>query len=369
MMQNGPAPGPGLGPCCRPGVRPAVVWAWVCVALVAAAACPAVAQDDHAGVALSSDLQRIYTSGVPTSVDELRLMDEHQRTLVQRLLPVTVALEIGPTMGSGVIVSADGYILTAAHVAGEANLKVSIMTSDGRRLRGRTLGLHKGMDAGLIKIDEEQHAEEQQPAAAKTEWPHADMGSASELRAGSWCLALGHPGGYQRDRQPAARFGRVLLVNNTVIETDCILIGGDSGGPLFDMQGRVVGIHSRIGNRLTKNLHVPVHAYRDNWARLVRGESWGSLLDLIGRPMIGVLGDRHTNEPRIAQVLPASPAESAGLQIGDLVIRFGGEEVRRFDDLKTLVGRRNPGDEVTIVVTRGAQTMELALVIGAQGGQ
>ena len=111
----------------------------------------------------------------------------------------------------------------------------------------------------------------------------------------------------------------MLVINNTFIETDCILIGGDSGGPLFDMEGRVVGIHSRIGSQLSKNLHVPVNAYRDSWDRLVRGDAWGSLLNLVGRPVIGVLGDRNTEVPRIAQVLPASPAESAGLKPGDLV--------------------------------------------------
>jgi serine protease Do len=191
------------------------------------------------------------------------------------------------------------------------------------------------------------------------------MGDTARLRAGSWCLALGHPGGYQLDRLPSARFGRVLVVNDKLIETDCILIGGDSGGPLFDMEGRVVGIHSRIGSQLSKNLHVPVHAYRDSWDRLVRGEKWGSLLSLVGRPVIGVLGDRNTEVPRIAQVLPASPAESAGLQPGDLVVRFGDDEVKKFGDLKDLVSRRSPGDEVVVVVLRGEKTMEFSLVVGA----
>jgi hypothetical protein len=216
MTQLGPTSGPYLRPRRRPCGRRSIVWVWAMGAIVATAAVTAAAQDDGAST-LPVALQRIYSSGVPTSVDELRLMDEHQRTLVQRLLQVTVGLEIGPTQGSGVIISSDGYILTAAHVAGEANRNVWVMTSDGRRLRGKTLGMNKGMDAGLIKIDDAPREGEDPPPDAKNQWPHADMGSASELRPGSWCLALGHPGGYQLDRQPAARFGRVLSVTNSVI--------------------------------------------------------------------------------------------------------------------------------------------------------
>lgn len=338
---------------------------WAASLALAAAATPAGAQDPQHQLTLAAPLERIYAAGVPTSVDELRLMDEHQRMLVQRLLQVTVGLEIGQTQGSGVIVSADGYILTAAHVAGDPDREVRVRMSDGRRLRGRTRGLHRGMDAGLIQIEELPREGAERPAGGTGPWPYAEMGTIADLRPGSWCLALGHPGGYQPDRQPAARFGRVLSVSNSVIETDCVLIGGDSGGPLFDMQGHVIGVHSRIGSKLTKNLHVPIHAFRDNWARLARGDAWGTLLDLIGRPMIGVLGVKETDAPRIAQVIPASPAESAGLQPGDLVTRFGDEEVRSFDDLKALVARRNPGDEVTVVVVRGSQTREFPLVIGA----
>lgn len=333
---------------------------------------------EEAAPAIPAALQRIYSAGVPASVDDLRLMDAHQRDLIQRLTPVTVGIEIeieptqggresksGSTQGSGVIISPDGLILTAAHVAGAPDRKVSVYTSDGQKYRGKTLGTNYNMDAGLIRITPPSTARNSENSPEEKVWPHAEMGDTARLRPGSWCLGLGHPGGYQLDRLPSARFGRVLVANDKFIETDCILIGGDSGGPLFDMEGRVVGIHSRIGSQLSKNLHVPVHAYRDSWDRLVRGEKWGSLLSLVGRPVIGVLGDRNTEVPRIAQVLPASPAESAGLQPGDLVVRFGDDEVKKFGDLKDLVSRRSPGDEVVVVVMRGEKSMEFSLVVGA----
>jgi serine protease Do len=307
-------------------------------------------------------LSRIYDSGTPETLEDLRLMDAYQRQLVRKVASATVGVQIGATQGSGVIISPEGYVLTAAHVAGTPKLEVSVIFPDGQRHRGRTLGMNKNLDAGLIKLDPPQADQHEGP------WPSVDMGHASDLRPGSWCLALGHPGGYQPGREPVARFGRVLVNRDSVIETDCILVGGDSGGPLFDMEGKVVGVHSRIGSHLTKNLHVPVEAYRADWDRLAGGESWGSLLSVIGRPIIGVLGDRDSDEPRISQVLPASPAEAAGLQPGDLIVRFGGEEVQEFKRLKELVDRRQPGDEVVVEVRRGDETREFRLIVGALGG-
>lgn len=338
-------------------------WAWplMLAASLSSALVPAGSADERESP-IPVALTRVFPNGTPETLEDLRLMDAYQQDLVRKVSPATVGLQIGATQGSGVIVSADGYVLTAAHVAGQAGLEVRVIFSDGRFHRGRTLGMNKSVDAGLIKLDP--------PAAdgAETPWPFVEMGRASELRPGSWCLALGHPGGYQAGRSPVARFGRVLVTRESVIETDCILVGGDSGGPLFDMQGRVVGVHSRIGSQLTKNLHVPVGAYRTDWDRLARGDSWGSLLTVIGRPVIGVLGDRNTDEPRIAEVLPASPAEQAGLQPGDLITRFDGEEVPKFHTLKELVDRRQPGDEVKVEILRDDTPLEFHLIIGALGG-
>jgi serine protease Do len=316
------------------------------------------------GVATQVALKRIFDSGVPTSVEELQLMDSHQRDLIRQLAPLTVGLELGPTQGSGVLISEDGLILTAAHVAGEPNQRVTIWTSDGQQYRGKTLGMNKDLDAGLIKIV---------PSASSNDppkkWPHAELADTRQVRPGMWCMALGHPGGFQRERQPVARCGRVLNVNSKMIESDCILIGGDSGGPLFDMDGRVVGIHSRIGSELSKNLHVPAHAYRDSWDRLVRGEAWGNTLNLIGRPVIGILGDGRSDLPKIVQVRSASPAQAAGLKPGDMVLRIGDEDVKSFGDIKVLVGRRNPGDEVVFTVQRGDQVLKLAVEIGSERGE
>src|ERR1700758_5501580 len=101
------------------------------------------------------------------------------------------------------------------------------------------------------------------------------MGKSTSLTKGQWVVSIGHPGGFRPNRTPVVRLGRVLEANANLIQTDCTLVGGDSGGPLFDMDGKVIGIHSRIGPAITANLHVPVNTYRDTWDDLANGETLG----------------------------------------------------------------------------------------------
>src|SRR5205807_1727365 len=96
----------------------------------------------------------------------------------------------------------------------------------------------------------------------------------ADLKKGQWVITVGHPGGFRPDRSPPVRLGRVIESTKSLVRTDCTIVGGDSGGPLFDMTGKVVGIHSRIGAPLSANIHVPVDTYRDTWDRLVKGEVW-----------------------------------------------------------------------------------------------
>jgi serine protease Do len=106
-----------------------------------------------------------------------------------------------------------------------------------------------------------------------------EIADSRKLSYGQWCVALGHPGGYQDDRGIVLRLGQVLDMSDQAITTNCTLVGGDSGGPLFDMDGRVIGINSRISEQLTNNMHVPVNAFREGgaWDRLLKGEVWGRL--------------------------------------------------------------------------------------------
>ena len=147
-----------------------------------------------------------------------------------------------------------------------------------------------------------------------------------------------------------------------LLRTDCALVGGDSGGPLFDLDGKVIGIHSRIGERLTYNIHVPVDTYRLTWDRLVKGDVWGGRKK--SGPYIGVQLNEDARECRIAEVDKNSPAEKAGLKADDVVLRFGKDTVEDLEDLLTLIDKRKPGDEVPIRVRRGKEILNLKVIIG-----
>jgi Trypsin-like peptidase domain len=124
-----------------------------------------------------------------------------------------------------------------------------------------------------------------------------DMGKSGELAKGQWVIGIGHPGGFRPNRTPVVRVGRILHTDSFVLRTDCTLVGGDSGGPLFDMQGRVIGIHSRIGGfAITENMHVPVDTFRATWDKLAEGRSWGT--DLGVREVVRSAGGKVVFEKK-----------------------------------------------------------------------
>lgn len=298
-------------------------------------------------------LKRVFAGGTPSSVAELRGMQSHVQKLTEQLMKCTVGVQVGAAQGSGVIISKDGYVLTAAHVAGQPNKDVLFLFPDGRTLRGKTLGLDRSMDAGLMKITE------------GTDFPFIEMGASEGLKVGQWCLATGHPGGYQPDRKPVLRLGRIVFLDNIAVTTDCTLVGGDSGGPLFDMDGKVIGINSRISGPITANMHVPVDTFRTNWDRLVKAEAWGHYPGQ--EPYIGIRGEPNTQGAKIAYVYPNSPAEKAGIKIGDVVTSIGKTKLKDFAALSASIREHQPGDTIKLYVRRGEEQLELKLRIGKRG--
>jgi serine protease Do len=295
-------------------------------------------------------LDKIFSGDPPSGVADLKAMQSHVKDLTAKVLPCTVGVQIGQAWGSGVIVSKDGYVLTAAHVAGQANRGAMFVLSDGRIVHGKTLGLNRGLDAGLMKITD------------KGDYPFMEMGASKGLKEGQWCLAVGHPGGYQKERGLVVRLGRVLLTDRDAITSDCTLVGGDSGGPLFDMQGKVIGINSRIAGAITANLHVPVDTFHDGWERLVKADVWGHLPGQ--EPVLGVRGVKDVDFAKVDSVVKNSPAEKSGILKGDVVTRFGEKDITDFASLVQAVLDHNPGDKVTAKVKRGEEQLDIAVTLG-----
>jgi serine protease Do len=291
--------------------------------------------------------------GEPSSLDQLRELEKQHRNVAAAAAACTVSVQIGPAQGCGVIITESGYVLTAAHVAMRPKKQAIITLTNGRQVRATTLGLNRYVDAGLIKIDEGQNN--------GRPWPHASLGSSEKLVPGMWCVATGHPGGYDKVRGPVTRVGRILAVRPGAIVTDCALIGGDSGGPLFDISGKLVAVHSRIGNEVDDNLHVPIDNYNSSWERMQKGEAWGYLPGF--RPVLGVRG--HSSPNAVVQtVAPGSPAERAGIEADDIIEHFGEKVIKDFASLQRAVADTMPGERVRVRVNRGGQRIRLRVEIG-----
>jgi S1-C subfamily serine protease len=306
-------------------------------------------------VALEQTLTSLLaTGGVPSSIEELRDLEKQAAKVAASAVACTVSVQIGPAQGCGVIVTESGYILTAAHVATRPGRTANITLSNGRRLRATTLGMNRHVDAGLMKIDPNQNG--------GVPWPHATLGKSENLKPGMWCVATGHPGGYEIGRGPVTRVGRILDVQEGSIKTDCALIGGDSGGPLFDISGRLIAIHSRIGNDVDENLHVPIDHFGSSWSRMQSGESWGYLEGF--RPVLGLKGQPGDGPAVVERVHPGSAAEEAEFLPGDIVEQFGDIGITNFESLRTAVSNTMPGERLKVWVRRNGQSLRLSVEIG-----
>ncbi|MBB3207679.1 S1-C subfamily serine protease [Rhodopirellula rubra] len=297
--------------------------------------------------------------GVPDSLETMRLLQRQQQLVAARAAECTVSVQIGPAQGCGVIITESGYVLTAAHVAMRPGKNAVLTLADGRTVTATTRGMNRHVDAGLMKINDGQNGGKP--------WPFASPGTSENLRSGMWCIATGHPGGYDRERGMVTRVGRILDVREDSLVTDCALIGGDSGGPLFDLSGRLIAVHSRIGNEVTDNLHVPVDHYRDSWDRMNQGESWGYLPGF--KPVLGVRGNASDPEANVKVINPGSPADEAGIESGDVVERFGDVQITDFESLKAAVSDTMPGERVKVWVRREGRLIQVVVEIGRANDQ
>ena len=288
---------------------------------------------------------------VPESKEDLLSIQAKLQATLKKAKQAVVAIQSGGGSGSGVIVSKDGLVLTAGHISGRAGRSVKIVLPDGRRVDAVTMGGSEISDSGMCKIKEDG------------EWPFAPMAAKGKSQVGDWCFALGHPGGFMAKRGMVTRIGRVIDKQYATLRTDCRLLGGDSGGPLFNLDGEVIGIHSRIAKDDDANFHAPIESYLEHWDVFNEG-TMISRRDLQKGGFLGV-GTMETEDGlRIMNLVNESAAQKGGILKSDVIIAIDGEPIDSQEELFIVVGSKEPGDEVVIDLRRGKKDLSISLELG-----
>jgi serine protease Do len=267
------------------------------------------------------------------------------------------------SLGSGFIISADGYILTNAHVVNEAD-EVIVKLSDKREFKAKIIGADRRTDVALLKID-------------ASGLPKVTVGDPGKLRVGEWVAAIGSPFGLENTMTAGivSAKGRALPQENFVpfIQTDVAINPGNSGGPLFNLKGEVVGINSQIYSRsggsmglsfaIPIDVAIEVSTQLKSNGKITRG--WlGIAIQEITKDLAESFGMKNTNGALIAGVEKSSPAEKGGLEPGDVITKFDGKPIITSSDLPRAVGAAKPGKKAAVEVLRKGTIRGLNVTVG-----
>ena len=269
------------------------------------------------------------------------------------------------SMGSGFVISADGYVLTNNHVVDGAD-NVTVTLSDRRVLDAKVVGTDAQYDIALLKL-------------TATNLPVVSLGDSKGVKAGQWVVAIGSPFGFDHSvtagivSAVGRNFGGADQQYVPFIQTDVPINRGNSGGPLFNLNGQVVGINSQIfsntGGFMGVSFAIPIDIALNAVDQI---KTTGH----VSRGMIGVQIQNVTREdakglnlPRIGgalvnKITPGSSADKAGVQVGDVILSFGGNEIATSADLPPLVGSTKPGAKVDLVVNRDGKDLTLPVTVG-----
>lgn len=300
-------------------------------------------------------LPRAKRSGDADSMNEFfrRFMPKHQP------LPRE---EDELSLGSGFIVSSDGYILTNSHVI-EATDEITVRLVDKREFRARLVGADKRTDVAVLKID-------------ANNLPRVTFGDPNRLRAGDWVVAIGSPFGFDHTVTAGivSAKGRSLPDESLVpfIQTDVAINPGNSGGPLFNLKGEVVGINSQIysetGGFMGLSFAIPidvalaVHNQLRATGRVTRGRI-GVVIQELTRDLADSFGLKGAQGALVSALEKNSPAEKAGICVGDVILRFDGKPVPSSTDLPRIVGNAKPGGRSLVQIWHRGALRNVALIV------
>jgi len=265
-------------------------------------------------------------------------------------------------LGSGFIITKDGYILTNEHVVDSPG-KVTVTTQDGRNYTAKIIGHDDKSDIALLKID------------AKHDLAVAPLGNSEDLRVGEWVMAIGNPFGFDHSVTAGivSAKGRFIPGNyEDFIQTDASINPGNSGGPLIDLRGNVIGVNCAIythtGASMGIGFAVPIDLVKEELPQLkssgkvVRG--WlGVYIQKVTPELAESLGLADSRGALVANVLPNGPAQAAGVKRGDVIVAFDNQPVDDSRELPLLVGRTDLGHKGILKVIRDKQTIDLPVTI------
>jgi len=274
---------------------------------------------------------------IPQSLDDLREIQAALQANLEKTRAATVCLQKGGGSGSAVIISADGLVLTAAHVTGKVGEEMTVVMEDGSEHKGISLGLNSETDSAMLQLQGEGPF-----PFVKTD--------------------------FDKERGVNVRVGRLVRNSESTIQSDCMLIGGDSGGPLFNLEGELIGIHSRVGASREQSMHVPIREFQSHWEELKKGDfiGNGSFAQRV-EPGSGFLGIRVEESEegglQVLELFEGAAAEEAGLKVGDRIIEISGKEANRelFDAKLAELGA---GEDLILKWISGEETKEETLTLG-----
>lgn len=302
----------------------------------------------------------VNTKKAPESLADIEAIQDALIAAIPKSQAATVNIDLSEGSGSGVIVSADGLVMTAAHVSSGVGKDVKVVMPDGTKLKAETLGLDSDTDAALLQITDK--LPDGKP------FPFVEINKTDDTNLGDWVFSLGHSGGFDKDRGAVSRIGRLVGVANTTIQTDGPLIGGDSGGPLFDMAGRLIGIHSRVGENINGNCHVPIKVFIDQWDRMMKSEFIGegpfAKKPEKGKGFLGIATRPAEGGIEVTKVGKKSPAEKAGIEEGDLLRTLNGKKLDSREILQSTLADLAAEDKLTFEITRDGKEETLHLKLG-----
>ncbi len=272
------------------------------------------------------------------------------------------------SMGSGFIISSDGYVMTNSHVVQGAD-EVVVTLQDRRSFKAKVVGIDRKTDVAVLKI----------PASGL---PVAQMGDSSKVRVGEWVVAIGSPFGFESSvtKGIVSAKGRSLPRETLVpfIQTDVPINPGNSGGPLFNMQGEVIGvnsqIYSRTGGYMGLSFAIPINVASQVANQLmVSGKVTRGWMGVVIQEVTPELADSFgLGKPRgalVASVEKGGPAFNGGIRASDIILRFSGQDVNSQEDLPRMVSAVKPGASVEVQVWRKGALQDLTVKLGEMPGE